>query len=135
MLPASDSVVRSAVLGRLDMLDRMAGSADPGTLLPFARTELNRLADGWRLLLAVHKQAEDGRCGACPSGIRGRRWPCQVWRMAHEHLIGEGVSHRQRTRPLRSPFGAFSRAIKGRHPVAPPESPAEITVEMFRLSG
>lgn len=93
--------VRDAVLRRLDLLDRAAGNADASTLLPLARVEINRLADGWRLLLTVHQQNEEGRCRACPAGLRGRRWPCQVWMVAHEQLIGEGVSHRRRARPLR----------------------------------
>ncbi|HEV2783803.1 MAG TPA: hypothetical protein VGX25_30825 [Actinophytocola sp.] len=120
---AHDSV-RDAVLRRLDLLDRAAGHADPRTLLPLARVELNRLADGWRLLLTVHQRDEEGRCRACPAGLRGRRWPCPVWRMAHEQLIGEGVPHRRRTRPLRNPFGRTGRV---RRPE--PESDAEKTVQ------
>jgi hypothetical protein len=120
---AHDSV-RDAVLRRLDLLDRAAGDADPRTLLPLARTEINRLADGWRLLLTVHRCDEEGRCQACPAGIRARRWPCPVWLMAHEQLIGEGVPHRKRTRPLRSPFGRMSKA---RRPA--PDSDTETTVQ------
>jgi len=93
--------IRDAVLRRLDLLDRAAGDADPGTLLPLARVEINRLADGWRLLLTVHQRNAEGRCRACPPRLRARRWPCQVWAMAHEQLLGEGVSHRRRSRPLR----------------------------------
>jgi hypothetical protein len=96
--------IRDAVLGRLDMLDRAAGDAEPSTLLPLARTEIIRIADGWRLLLTVHQCDEEGRCRACPTGIRGRRWPCQVWRTAYEQLIGDGPSHRKRTRPLHNPI-------------------------------
>jgi hypothetical protein len=92
--------LRAAVLQRLDLLDR-AATADASTLLPLARVEINRLADGWRLLLIVHQQNAEGRCRACPAGLRARRWPCQVWRMAHEQLIGEGASRRRRSRPLR----------------------------------
>lgn len=115
------------------MLDRMAGNADANTLLPLARAELNRLTDGWRLLLTVHHPDEDSRCRACPSGIRGRRWPCQVWRTAHQQLIGEGLPHRERTRPLRSPFGRVSRAIKGRRSAPEAESPNETTIEFISL--
>ena len=103
----SDDAVRRAVLHRLDMLDRAAGQADPTTLLPLARTELRRLADGWRRLLTTHLADPDGRCEACQ---RGRRWPCQVWRAAHEQLIGEGLPHRARSGPLRHP----SRLIANR---------------------
>ncbi len=110
--------LRAAVLRRLASLDEAAGSADASTLLPLARAEISRLADGWRLLLTVHQPDEDGRCAACPSGgfraSRRRRWPCQVWRMAHEHLIGEGVPHRERKRPLRNPFARQARLVPPR---------------------
>jgi len=96
--------LRAAVLHRLDMLDRAAGHADASTLLPLARRELHRLADGWRLLLKSHRVDEDGRCAACHHGLRARRWPCPVWRSAHEQLIGEGPPHRERTGPLRNPL-------------------------------
>jgi hypothetical protein len=98
----TDDTVRRAVLHRLDMLDRAAGHADASTLLPLARRELNRLADGWRLLLTTHCVEPDGRCAACRLGRR--RWPCSVWRSAHEQLIGDGLPHRARTYPLRNPF-------------------------------
>jgi hypothetical protein len=104
--------IRDAVLSRLELLDEAAG-AEPSTLLPLARTEINRIAEGWRLLLTVHRQDEEGRCQACPTGIRGRRWPCQVWRTAYEQLIGDGVPHRARTRPLHNPIARVSRAIAG----------------------
>jgi hypothetical protein len=100
----SDDSVRRAVLRRLDQVDQAAGQAEPAALLPLARTELRRLADGWRLLLTTHRPAPDGRCEACPQGLRARRWPCQVWRSAHEQLIGEGLPHRARAHPLRNPF-------------------------------
>ena len=95
---------RRAVLARLAALDEVACKADPSALLPLARTELRRLADGWRRLLTAHRAGPDGRCEACRTRIRARRWPCQVWKAAHEQLIGEGVPHRQRTYPLRNPF-------------------------------
>ncbi len=95
---------RRAVLARLAALDEVAGKADPSTLLPLARTELRRLADGWRRLLTAHRADADGRCATCRTGVRARRWPCQVWRAAHEQLIGEGLPHRQRPYPLRNPF-------------------------------
>ncbi|HEU5473794.1 MAG TPA: hypothetical protein VFV67_24380 [Actinophytocola sp.] len=101
--------VRDAVLCWLDGLDRTVGHDDPSTLLPLARREINRMAEGWRLLLTVHQRDEDGRCGACPAGVRGR-WPCQVWRMAHEQLIGEGVPRARRTGPL----GRLARVLGGR---------------------
>src|SRR5919198_55679 len=77
MKPGVHDTIRDAVLKRLEMLDA-AADAEPSTLLPLARTEINRIAEGWRLLLTVHQRDEEGRCRACPTGIRGRRWPCQV---------------------------------------------------------
>lgn len=124
--------LRDAVLRRLDLLDRAAGHADSGTLVHLARTELNRLAEGWRLLLTLHRCDDDGRCQACPTGNRGR-WPCQIWRMAHEHLIGGGVPHRRRTHPLRNPFGHVVRTIAARRTAdaarqdAAPDGPAART--------
>lgn len=109
MWPGTDERRRRAVLRRLDLLDRLAEQADPAVLLPLARTELRRLADTWRRLLRTHRQDEDGRCSTCRAGIRGGRWPCPVWRSAHEQLIGEEVPHHERTRPLRHPFGPTPR--------------------------
>ena len=86
-----DADMRAAVMARLAMLDDAADRADERTLLPLARSEISRLVDGWRLLLTVHQPDADGRCQACPAGFRAKRWPCQVWRMAHDHLIGEGT--------------------------------------------
>lgn len=123
-----DEVLRAAVLRRLDLLDQVAEQGDPATLLPLARSEISRLADGWRLLLTVHQPNQDGKCAACPRGWRGKRWPCQVWRMAHEHLIGEGLPHRERRRPLRN---SLSRALrKSRSRQVPSEAPAEQTMEI-----
>jgi hypothetical protein len=106
----SDDSVRRAVLHRLDLLDLAADQAESSAFLPLARTELRRLADGWRLLLKTHRPDPDGRCEACPQGLRARRWPCQVWRSAHEQLIGEGLPHRARAYPLRNPFRIPGRA-------------------------
>jgi hypothetical protein len=96
---------RRAVLDRLDAVDEAAEADDPSALLPVARAELRRLADGWRRLLSAHRADESGRCAACRTGSRARRWPCQVWRAAHEQLVGEGVPPRQRALPLRNRFG------------------------------
>ncbi|MBP2322931.1 hypothetical protein JOF56_003316 [Kibdelosporangium banguiense] len=123
-----DDVLRAAVLRRLDLLDQVAEQGDPATLLPLARSEISRLADGWRLLLTVHQPGPDRKCTACPRGWRGRRWPCQVWRMAHEHLIGEGLPHRERRRPLRNSL--FRALRKSRSGQVPPELACEQTMEI-----
>jgi hypothetical protein len=103
-MPSEMDTTRQAVLNRLAAVDSAADQTDPANLLPMARTELRRLAEGWRRLLAAHRADPNGRCEACRTGSRARRWPCQVWRAAHEQLIGEGVPHRRRTHPLRNPF-------------------------------
>lgn len=94
----TDESLRAAVLDRLAMLDDMARNGAEESLLPLARTELHRLADGWRSLLTVHEPGEDGRCRACPARLRRRRWPCRVWTMAYQHLLGERVPSKRRRR-------------------------------------
>ena len=97
-----DEALRAAVMRRLALLDEAAETGEAEALVPLARSEIHRLADGWRLLLTVHQPDPDGRCGACPGILRHKKWPCQVWTMAHQHLIGDGLPHRERRRPLRT---------------------------------
>jgi len=89
--PADESL-RAAVLQRLAALAELAEQGPTESQLPLARTELHRLADGWRMLLAVHQPGPDGRCRACPARLRRRRWPCRLWKTAYQHLIGEAES-------------------------------------------
>jgi hypothetical protein len=103
MFPEMDDT-RRAVLNRLDAVDEVAGQPDPAKVLPVARAELSRLADSWRRLLSAHRADPNGRCATCRSGSRAHRWPCQVWRAAHEQLVGDDVPHSRRTYPLRNPF-------------------------------
>lgn len=86
--------LRREVQDRLDLVDDITRQGAPETLLPLARAELHRLADSWRQLLSAHQPDDDGRCQGCPPGIRRRRWPCQVWFTAHDHLIGDALSVR-----------------------------------------
>lgn len=79
-------ILRQAVWERLDMLDELASRADADSLLSVARTELPRLTDGWRALLAAHEPDSRGRCPEC-SGRWRRRGPCSVWRTAHAKLV------------------------------------------------
>ncbi|HEX4704580.1 MAG TPA: hypothetical protein VH352_20805 [Pseudonocardiaceae bacterium] len=97
----TDESLRAAVLRRLAMLDKLAEQGAPESLLPLARTELHRLADGWRMLLTVHQPGQDGRCRACPARLRRRRWPCRLWTMAYQHLLGDGTPAGKRRNPLR----------------------------------
>jgi len=80
-------MLRQAVWERLDMLDELASSADNGSLLSVARSELPRLTHGWRALLASHAPDPRGRCPECSSRWRHRAALCSVWQAAHEHLI------------------------------------------------
>ncbi|MGH3780336.1 MAG: hypothetical protein ACRDRO_06820 [Pseudonocardiaceae bacterium] len=80
-------MLRQAVWERLDMLDELASSADNGSLLSVARSELPRLTHGWRALLASHAPDPRGRCPECSSRWRHRAALCSVWRAAHEHLV------------------------------------------------
>ncbi|GAA1303083.1 hypothetical protein GCM10009634_62690 [Saccharothrix xinjiangensis] len=116
-----DEALRAAVLRRLALLDEAAERGEADSLVPLARAEIHRLADGWRLLLTVHQQGPDGRCRACPGVLRNKRWPCQVWTMAHQHLIGEGSTHRERRRARRSAHRAAHRAeeVPGTAPGGP----------------
>jgi hypothetical protein len=143
-----EEALRKAVLQRLALLDKVAEQGEAESLVPLARSEIHRLADGWRLLLTVHQPDEDSRCRACPGWLRRRRWPCQIWTMAHQHLIGEGVAHRDRRKPLRNPFtrsgtGEGTAAEPAfpttehdaefdgvEHHEVPPESSAERTTEL-----
>jgi len=158
-MSAVDDGMRRAVLRRLAALDQAAEQTSTGTLAPLARAELQRLADGWRLLLEVHTADEDGRCRACPGRLRKRRWPCKVWLLAHQHLIGDGTQNDRQHAP--QPSGGGWRTLfrrGGRHskqadgtavqgvrtrplPAAarpmmaiPPEVPSEMTVELPALT-
>ena len=84
-------ILRQAVWDRLDLLDELASSADNRSLLSVARSELPRLAYGWRALLATHAPDPRGRCPQCSSRWRPRTSPCSVWRAAHEHLIPDAM--------------------------------------------
>jgi hypothetical protein len=147
-----DDGMRRAVLRRLAALDQAAEQTSAGTLAPLARAELQRLADGWRLLLEVHTADEDGRCRACPGRLRKRRWPCKVWLLAHQHLIGDGVPQPRPRGGVRNPFrrgGRHSKqadgtAVQGvrtrpllaeahRMTAIPPEIPSEMTMELPAL--
>ncbi len=80
-------ILRQAVWERLDSLDELVSSADNGSLLSAVRSELPRLAHGWRALLTSHVPDPRGRCPECSSRWRSRATSCSVWQAAHEHLV------------------------------------------------
>jgi hypothetical protein len=80
-------MLQQAMWERLDMLEELVRSADNESLLSLARSELPRLTQGWRALLAAHAPDPRGRCPECSSRWRPRAAPCSVWEAAHEHLI------------------------------------------------
>ncbi|MGH3832137.1 MAG: hypothetical protein ACRDRS_17105 [Pseudonocardiaceae bacterium] len=80
-------MLQRAVWDRLNMLEELVNSADNESLLSLARSELPRLTQGWRALLATHEPDRQGRCRGCSSRWRPRGAPCTVWRAVHEHLV------------------------------------------------
>jgi hypothetical protein len=108
--------LRAAVLRRLDLLDELAGRCEPlaprrsientetvEAELIDERAGLHRLTDGWRLLLETHQPDPDGHCATCPSNWRHRRWPCQVWLTASQHLLDEAPAPAGRRRGFPAP--------------------------------
>jgi hypothetical protein len=85
-------MLQQAVWERLDMLEELVRSADNESLLSLARSELPRLTQGWRALLATHAPDQRGRCPECSGRWRPRAAPCSVWQAAHEHLISGETS-------------------------------------------
>jgi hypothetical protein len=85
-------VLRDAVWERLDMLSELANHADAPSLLSVARSELPRLTEGWRSMLAAHEPDERGNCRICSTRWRQQKAPCSVWRAAYEHLVAGGLA-------------------------------------------
>ncbi|WP_019813931.1 hypothetical protein [Saccharomonospora saliphila] len=89
-------VLRDAVWERLDMLCDLADRADAPSLVSVARSELPRLAEGWRVMLRAHEPDERGDCPTCSTRWHRCKAPCAVWQVAHDHLVAGGLAH---TRP------------------------------------
>jgi hypothetical protein len=85
-----DRSLRRVVLERLAAVEEMAVRTGSQLSVRAARTHLKSITDGWRELLLKHQPDLKGRCPVCSGWLRHRRWPCQVWMTAHEHLIGDG---------------------------------------------
>ncbi|MGH3951536.1 MAG: hypothetical protein ACRDSE_20865 [Pseudonocardiaceae bacterium] len=104
-------VLRDAVWERLDMLSDLANRADAASLLSVARTELPRLAEGWRAMLRAHEPDERGDCPTCSTRWHRCKAPCSVWQAAHEHLVAGGLAPAQVRRTAESD----SATNTGRH--------------------
>lgn len=87
-------VLRDAVGERLDTLSELANGADATSLLAVARSELPRLVEGWRTLLADHEPDNRGSCPECSTYWRQQKAPCPVWRSAYEHLVAGALAPR-----------------------------------------
>lgn len=133
---ASDMVTET--YARLEVLQRAAA----GLLRP-SREELERLrADmavlvaGLRKLLAAHAADEHGRCPQCRGWLRRRRWPCRVWRSAHENLVTCDAVPRAQRAPVPPPdLGSGASTPAGRVPF-PRARPAGVpTVRRRSVSG
>jgi hypothetical protein len=94
-------VLRNAVWERLDRLTDVANDADAPALISVARSELPRLAEGWRAILRVHEPDERGDCPTCSTRWHKCKAPCSVWQVAHDHLVAGGLAHFQHSRRYR----------------------------------
>jgi hypothetical protein len=91
-----------AVYDRLDYLNDLVFAADKRSLSALADTEIVRLSETVRDMLAQHRPDDHGCCRQCSGWFRRRRHPCSVWTTAHQHLIGPASFGRERGnhRPL-----------------------------------
>ncbi|MGH3796237.1 MAG: hypothetical protein ACRDSP_15245 [Pseudonocardiaceae bacterium] len=92
-----DRSLRRAVLERLAAVEEMAVRTGSHLSVRATRTQLRSITGGWRELLLEHQPDLKGRCPVCSGWLRRRRWPCQVWVTAHEHLIGDGSEQTRST--------------------------------------
>ena len=79
------AVLGRAVHDRLECLNNLVHAADQRSVL--ADTEIVRLTETVRKMLAQHGPDASGRCRQCSGWLRRRRHPCSVWTVAHQHLI------------------------------------------------
>jgi hypothetical protein len=83
----SGTAVREAVCERLDYLDQLVSQADVPSRAALAETEIARMTEAWRVLLAEHQPDSHGRCRQCSRWRRPRAFPCAAWTIAHHHLV------------------------------------------------
>lgn len=82
--------LRRAVVERLAAVEETAVGAGSQPAVRTKHDHLSLITDRWREVLIEHQPDRNGRCPGCSRWLRSRRWPCQVWMTAHEHLIGGG---------------------------------------------
>lgn len=86
----SGPIVQTAVIERLDYLDKLAMFGDHSSRAALATTEIARLTGAWRSLLGQHAPDSNGRCPRCSGWWRWqRRRPCAIWHTVHEHLVAD----------------------------------------------
>lgn len=112
------SILRQALMDRLDMLDELASHADGPSLASVARTELPRMTEGWRALLRAHEPNRKGNCPSCSTRWRPVKAPCTVWQAAHQHLITPEQQPVPQARAVRQ---RAPRPISHARPVAVPQ--------------
>jgi hypothetical protein len=83
------SALQGAVFGQLDYLDHLARDGDEQSKAALADSEICRLTDAFRALLADHAPDEQGHCRACRAMPWRRRARCTVWKAAYRHLVGD----------------------------------------------
>jgi hypothetical protein len=83
----SGTAVREAVCERLDYLDQLVTQADVPSRAALAETEIARMTEAWRALLAAHQPDSHGRCRQCSRWRHPRAFPCAAWTIAHHHLV------------------------------------------------
>lgn len=116
-----EQVLRNAVWERLDMLSELAANTGQCELVDSSSSELPKLAEGWRDLLAMHEPDDQGNCPECSSRWRQQRSPCPIWRAAYDHLVGGALAARpskvsramNSLAPNRTPAAVGMRATAG----------------------
>ena len=88
------TALREATYEWFERLETVARDADAESQAALAQTELVRLTEAWRALLAEHEPDEDGRCPQCSGWRRPKSFPCPVWLCAHRRLVAcDGGGH------------------------------------------
>ena len=101
--------LREAVFDRLDYLDHLVSQADVPSRAALAETEIARMTEAWRALLAEHEPDSHGRCRQCSRWRHPRSFPCATWTIAHHHLVsvpGEVDRVDGHGRPSRPPLAS-----------------------------